>query len=311
MIDEHRLTFRDLEIFLAFAQTEHLGRAAEMLGCTAGAVQRRVRAIEARLGVALVEKDGRRVQLLHAGHVLAERAAQVVRSRTDVVEAVLAASGRARGVLRVGHMFSLGLSVVPRYLAALRAEQPGLRVELRQGRTNAILAQLLAGEIDAAFVAPCPNEADLAVVPLFTESVALAVCIDDPLAARESVDPFELRERPFVALAEGAGSRVDLVQACARAGFVPHIAIEVGDMCTLESIVAAGLAISIVPEEMRHHRHPRLARVPLRDAVATQRTVGLVYPREARMDAPLAGLVALARRDARERENRQATAQPR
>lgn len=301
MIDEHRLSFRDLEIFLAFAQTEHLGRAAELLGCTAGAVQRRVRAIEARLGVALVEKDGRRVQLLHAGHVLAERAAQVVRSRTDIVESVLAASGRARGVLRIGHMFSLGLAFVPRFVAKLRAEQPGLRIELRQGRTNTILVQLLAGEVDAAFVAPCPNEADLVAIPLFTEGVSLAVCVDDPLAAHEIVDPIDLRDRPFVALAEGAGSRVDLVQACARAGFVPQIAIEVGDMCTLESIVAAGLAISIVPEEMRNHAHPRLKRVALRDTVATRRTVGLVYPRDARTDGPLGSLIAIAQRETRSR----------
>lgn len=301
MIDEHRLSFRDLEIFLAFAQTEHLGRAAELLGCTAGAVQRRVRAIEARLGVALVEKDGRRVQLLHAGHVLADRAAQVVRSRSDVVEAVLAASGRARGVLRIGHMFSLGLAFVPRFVATLRAELPGLRVELRQGRTNTILTQLLAGEVDAAFVAPCPNEADLIAIPLFSEGVSLAVCVDDPLAAREVVDPAELRDRTFVALAEGAGSRVDLVQACARAGFVPQIAIEVGDMCTLESIVAAGLALSIVPEEMRNHTHPRLARVALRDTFATRRTVGLVYPRDARIDGPLGSLIAIAGRETRKR----------
>jgi DNA-binding transcriptional LysR family regulator len=301
MIDEHRLSFRDLEIFLAFAQTEHLGRAAELLGCTAGAVQRRVRAIEARLGVALVEKDGRRVQLLHAGHVLADRAAQVVRSRSDVVEAVLAASGRARGVLRIGHMFSLGLAFVPRFVATLRAELPGLRVELRQGRTNTILTQLLAGEVDAAFVAPCPNEADLIAIPLFTEGVSLAVCVDDPLAAREVVDPAELRDRTFVALTEGAGSRVDLVQACARAGFVPQIAIEVGDMCTLESIVAAGLGLSIVPEEMHNHAHPRLARVALRDTVATRRTVGLVYPRDARTDGPLGSLIAIAGRETRKR----------
>ena len=298
-IDSDEISFRDLECVLAFSQSEHLARAAETLGCTAGAVQRRLRGIEARLGIPLIERDGRRIRLLHAGRVLAERAAYVVRSRGEAVDAVRAVAGRSTGVVRIGHMFSLGLDVVPRYVASLRRLRPGLRIALRQGRTNAILAALLAGEIDAAFVSPVPNEPDLIAIALFSEGVRLAVPAHDALASRRSVDPAELRDRVFVSIGEGAASRVELVQTCARAGFVPQIAIEVADMCTLESVIARGIAISIVPEEMRHHGHPGVARIPLRDTPPTRRTAAFVYPRGARTDGALGDLIAIARKEAR------------
>ena len=88
-----------------------------------------------------------------------------------------------------------------------------------------------------------------------------------------------MQDRPFVALAEGSGSRYDMMQACARAGFIPAVAIEVGDMYTLEGIVGAGLGVSVVPESMRSHAKPGGARIPLREPVPTRRQIGLVYVR--------------------------------
>src|SRR6202011_1137493 len=143
-------------------------------------------------------------------------------------------------------------------------------------------------------VSPLPLAADLASVPLFTERVLLAVAANDPLAARENVALAEVRDRAFVALPEGSGSRYDLMQACARAGFIPTIAIEVGDMYTLEGIVGAGLAVSVVPESMRGHTPPAVARIPLREPVETRRTVGLVYVRGTESRRAVAAIIAAA-----------------
>lgn len=305
----HDVGLRDLEIFLAFSQTEHMGQAAEALGTSVPSIQRAVRVLEVQLGVPLVERDGRRIRLLHAGRVLAEHASRVLRSRADAVEATLAASGRKQMTLRIGHMFSLGLSVVPGYVARVLAREPGTRVQLRHGPTHALIAALLAGEIDAAFVAPCPNEPDLAVIPLFTEPVLLAIAAGDPLARAAAVELATLRDRPFVALPEGAGSRYDLVQACARAGFAPRITVEVGDMYTLEGAVGAGLGVSIVPRSMNEHTHPRVARVPLAEAVPTTREVGLVYPRNAPRHGALAHLLQLAAQPEKGRSKRLAGSQ--
>ncbi len=136
------------------------------------------------------------------------------------------------------------------------ARDASARLVLRHGATNALVTALLAGELDAVLVSPLPLAADLVSIPMFSEGVLLVVAADDPLASRESVALAELQARPFVALAEGSGSRYDMMQACARAGFIPAVAIEVGDMYTLEGIVGAGLGVSVVPESMRSHAKP-------------------------------------------------------
>jgi DNA-binding transcriptional LysR family regulator len=297
--DGEAIGFAELEIFLEFSRTQHLGRTAEALGRSVSSIQRAVRALEVRLGVPLIERDGRRVRLLHAGRVLADEAARVVRARSDAVGAVRAASG-SRTQVRLGHMFSLGPTLVPKIAAAIVARDPAARLTLRHGATNALVTSLLAGELDAVLVSPLPLAADLASTPVFSEGVLLAVAARDPLAARESIALAEVRSRPFVALPEGSGSRYDMMQACARAGFAPAISIEVGDMFTLEGIVGAGLGVSVVPESMRGHSQPAVARIPLQEPVPTRRQISLVYIRGTETRRPVAALLAAIAGEARQ-----------
>ena len=274
---EEPLSFHDLEIFLAFAELEHLGRAAEALDLSVPAVQRTVRAIEARLGVPLVRRDGRRIRLLHAGRILADQAARVIRARSDAVDAVLLAAGRERHVLRIGYMFSLGLSVLPRLIADVLAQEPTLRVELRSGATDELVDAMLAGTLDAVCVAPLPSIADIATLPLFTEGFRLSVSASDPLARRANIDLREVRGRPFAALREGFGSRRSMFEACARAGFVPQIAFTAGDIFTVEGFAGAGLAVAVLPELIGEHGGARVVRIPLLETAPTTRIVGIAH----------------------------------
>jgi LysR family transcriptional regulator, transcription activator of glutamate synthase operon len=294
-MDEGDVTFRELEIFLEFSRTQHLGKTAERLNSSVPSIQRAVRRLETRIGVMLVETDGRRIRLSPAGRTLAEQAASVIRARSDALEVVRAASGR-RQTLRLGHMFSLGRTLVPQLVAELVRREPATRVYLRHGTTTALIASVLAGEIDAAFVSPCPIEPDLSVITLFTEAVLLCVSVQSPFANRSRIELAELRDEPFIAAPEGSGTRHDLFQACARAGFVPKIVVEVGDVSTMEQMVSTGTGVALVPEGMCTYAHPDVVRIPLSDHTPLQRTVGLVYPRNAQRNCAFLELLRLATR---------------
>jgi LysR family transcriptional regulator, transcription activator of glutamate synthase operon len=292
-MDDGDVTFRELEIFLEFSRTQHLGKTAERLNSSVPSIQRAVRRLEMRIGVILVEADGRRIRLSAAGRTLAAQAASVIRARTDALDVVRAASGR-RQTLRLGHMFSLGRSLVPTLVAELLRREPATRVYLRHGLTNALVASVLAGEIDAAFVSPCPVEPDLSVITLFTEAVLLCVSVQSPFAARSRIELAELRDEPFIAAPEGSGTRYDLFQACARAGFVPRVVVEVGDASTMEHIASTGIGVALVPESMCTYTHPDVVRIPLSDHTPLQRTVALVYPRNPQRNGAFSELLRLA-----------------
>jgi DNA-binding transcriptional LysR family regulator len=292
-----RLGLRELEIFLAFARSEHLGRAAEELGLSIPSVQRSVRALELDLGVPLVERDGRRLRLLRAGQVLAEHAAHIMRSRLDAAEATLAASGRKRSTLRLGHAPSLGFVVVPRYIEKLLRKDPEAHVQLSQGTTDVLIARLLAGDIDAAIVSGHPNNPELRVAHLFDEPVLLSLPVTDPLAGADRVELSAFQDRGFVTLSAGSANYLGAKSTCARAGFNPRIVLEVEDMCTLVGAVGAGLGIAIVPRCVSEHPHPKVVHVPIAGTPAKVRAVTLAYPRNApRNDALLLMLAAIAPR---------------
>jgi LysR family transcriptional activator of glutamate synthase operon len=280
--DEHEVGFHELEIFLEFSRTEHLGQTAEALGYSVSSIQRAVRVLEKRFGVPLVQREGRRVRLLHTGHVLADHAAQVLRARSEAINAVLVAAGRRQIKLRLGHNFSLGLDVVPSVVAALLAREPETQILLRSGTTTAIISSLLSGTLDAALVSPPPAEPELEVVPLYSEASKLIVSVRDPLAGGTNVDLATVRDRAFVALEDGTWSRQELLKACARAGFVPKVTVEVSDMITLQGIVSEGVAIAIIAERIATHGHPDIVALTIDGVAAHHRTVGLAYPREHR-----------------------------
>lgn len=275
-------TFRELEIFLHFSRTEHLGDTADELGHSVALIQRAVRALEDRLGVRLVERSGRRLRLLHAGRVLADQAAAVLRLRSQAVDAVQRAAGRKRARLSVGHNFSLGLDLVPQLIAAVLERESDMQVLLRSGTTNDLIADVLSGHLDAAIVSPPPIEPDLEVVMLPSEPSVLIVAASDSLATRSVIDVAELRDRTFVALADETGSRHTMIQACARAGFTPNIAIDTGDMAAIEGIVAAGLAIAVVPARLASYGSPRVVGIELRAPMPAERPLGLAFLRKAR-----------------------------
>jgi DNA-binding transcriptional LysR family regulator len=296
------VTFSDLEMLVAFARTEHFGHTAAELGVSVATVQRAIRTLERKLGVALIEQSGRRVRMLRAGDVLVREAHVVLRARRDAVDSTLADAGHPQRLLRIAHTFSLGLGFVPQVLAALLAEHPGLRFRCWQGSATDVIATLLRGEADVAFTSLSPSEGDFVVVPLFTESLLLAVPVDDPLAQRQSLSLAEVRDRPFIAMELGSSSRTHMVNACARAGFVPRIAVEGNDLFVVESMVGAGIGVSVVPEGMTDHQHPRVVRIRIVDPEPAGRTVLLAYPHAAVHRESIDDLARIARARGRERQ---------
>ncbi len=122
--------FEEYEQFIRVAQTGSFTQAARAMGLTASALSKRVKALEARLGVRLLNRTTRRVALTDAGRAFLERAEAIV---GDVVEAEAALAdleARPRGVLRVGAPMDFGRRHLASAIADFAATHPELRVEI-------------------------------------------------------------------------------------------------------------------------------------------------------------------------------------
>ena len=161
-----------LKAFEAAARHESFTRAAEELCVTQGAVSHQVKALEAEIGTPLFERHSRGMTLTGAGRRLLPYAQRMAALSH---EAVLAArdDGEPKGPLAIGSMETTAAVRLPSLLADFHRRFPAVRLSLRTAPTADLVAAVLDGALDGAFVAGPIDHAELTAVPAFKEELML------------------------------------------------------------------------------------------------------------------------------------------
>ena len=249
------MELRQLEYFVAVAKHRHFGRAAEAVYVTQPALSQQVQRLEAELGLALLRRTSRGVELTPAGEDLLGRAeailAEVARARGAMDEH----AGVMRGTVRVAATTADALHL-PEVLAAFHREHPGVRLALRHASAAEVLALLRRRAVDLAVLSRGAESTDgLTVTPLADEPLRAIAPSDEPF--RSSATAIEdLRGRPFVLPEPGTALRETVMAACQRSGFSPVPLLEVSDPATVRFLVSAGLGVSLVPASWLDHPGP-------------------------------------------------------
>ena len=241
------MDLRQLEYFVAVARRRNFGRAAEDLYVTQSAVSQQVLRLEEELGLALLRRTPKGVELTPAGAELLERAERILADVASARSAMEVQAGSLRGAVRVAAASGDGMRLAPA-IARFHAEHPGVRVALRQGRLDEVLALVRDGSVDLAVACLHGGKpSGLEVRPLTAEPLVLAVPPDDPLDGASDVQLSDLRGRPFILTEPGTGLRELVVGAFAEVGFSPVPLFELSDPTMVRFLVHAGLGLSVVP----------------------------------------------------------------
>jgi DNA-binding transcriptional LysR family regulator len=246
---------RHLRYFVAVAEERHFGRAAERLHIAQPPLSQQIRRLEAELGVTLLHRTTRSVELAPAGEVLLGRAREILSAVDSATEDTRRAARGEFGRLAVGFTGSATYELLPKLAAALRDALPGVVLDLRgELLTPAQVTRLLDGTLDLGLLRPPVRERALAVEVLRREPLVVVLPQAHPLAAADAVPLEELAGEPFVVYPSHFRSVVhDAVEeTCEAHGFLPRVALEVSETSTLVSFVAAGLGVSLVPESVCH-----------------------------------------------------------
>jgi DNA-binding transcriptional LysR family regulator len=251
-----RVELRHLRYFVAVAEECHFGRAAHRLHIAQPPLSQQIKQLEAELGVRLLARSTRRVELTPAGAQYLDRARDIL-GRVDAAgeEAALVADGRI-GRVALGFTGSATYELLPRLSRALRAELPGLRLDLRgEMLTPDQVAGLRTGALDVGILRPPVHDDGVEAHLLRREPLRAVLPDAHPLAGDATVRLADLAEDPFIAYPSGARSVVHdaVAEACRAAGFELR-ATEVAETSTLVSFVAAGLGVALVPASVEHLR---------------------------------------------------------
>ncbi|PVX85884.1 LysR family transcriptional regulator [Paraburkholderia unamae] len=250
------MNLRHLEYFAVLAEELHFRRTAERLGITQAPLSLAIQALEAELGARLFHRTRREVSLTEAGMALVDDArailARVEHAKESVWETVSGDVGR----LRVGFTNASSLSpMFPKLIHAYRTQRPNVNITLTEVSSSRQLEALDQRELDVGLLrAPeAPLSSSIAITPLYTEPLLLAVQSQNRLAKVRKVRIADLRDEPFIAYPQKAGVVIheQTLSLCAKRDFQPKVVQEAQQASTLIGLIATGLGVALVPASLR------------------------------------------------------------
>lgn len=251
------MDIRQLRSFVTLAQRRQFTRAAAHLHTAQPALSQQIQQLEQELGVRLLQRTHRRVELTAPGEVLLARAerilAEMERAQTEMAEF----AGLRRGRVLLGVLQSLSGYWLSGVLTRFYARYPGIEIESHEDGTEQLVGLLAGGRLDFAVVHVTGNSAptalshpEMRVEPLFRADLLLITAPGHALAQRQVVAMPDLRNEPFIAFKPGGGLRHALAAASAAAGFAPHVVCESGNLTTIRALVAEGMGVAVLPRSV-------------------------------------------------------------
>jgi LysR family transcriptional regulator, hydrogen peroxide-inducible genes activator len=279
------MELHQLRYFMAVVREGTFTKAAQRLFIAQPSLSEQIRKLETELGSPLFQRLGRTLALTSAGEAFLPHAERVVLEVEQARARVEEVRGLRRGRLSIGVLSTAAARLLPRFLAELRDEHPGVEVVLREGDVSADLEQLVHdGALDLAIVRLPVRRQDLEARLLVREPLVALVPPGHRLRDRRSIDLAELADEPFVAMRIGYGLRELLERSCQEAGFEPRVVFETSQVGTVVGLVLAGIGVTVLPQMAAEAAR----RILVRDRSA-YRDLGVVW----RQDQPLAPAAAM------------------
>ncbi len=242
------MNIRDLEYLVALAEYRHFRRAADACHVSQPTLSGQIRKLEDELGVMLLERTSRKVLFTQQGLLLVEQAKTVLRE-VKVLQEMASLQGESMsGPLHIGLIPTIGPYLLPRIIPELHKLFPKLEMYLHEAQTQNLLAQLDSGKLDCAILALVKETEAFIEVPLFEESMKLAVYEDHKWAGRAKIKMDELSGEKLLMLEDGHCLRDQAMGFCFQAGAKEDTHFRGTSLETLRNMVAAGSGITLLPD---------------------------------------------------------------
>lgn len=241
------MELRHIRYFLAIAEELNFSRAAEKLHIAQPPLSRQIRELEEELGVKLLHRTNRQVELTNAGKVFQKKAAELIEQvEQTVVSTRLSATGQV-GELQIG--FNGAVQDLTPTLKAFQAFYPNVGIILKQMTSLEQIDALNRKQIDFATITiPVKNE-NIQTFQIATLPFQVALYENHPLLAKEKIFIADLEHEPFIITNKSSGPLFfeAFMRVFQHAHYIPKIAIQTNDLQTIIALVASGMGITVTP----------------------------------------------------------------
>lgn len=260
---------RHLRYFVALVEERNFERAALRLGIAQPGLSQQIFSLEAIVGLPLLDRSKRSVNLTPTGQALYEDATKII-AQADATLSLIRRVGRGeKGRITVGYVASASYSgILTEMLGSFRRSLPDIELQLFEMEMRQQLQRIKDGDIDFGYIRPpAPIPSDLETTTVLKEPLVVAMPAGHPLASRTAIKLLDLRDDVFITPRQppDVGFHANTLSACGEAGFKPKLDLNGRDFTTIASMIAVGLGIALVPHSMNCFGLPGVRYVPLVD----------------------------------------------
>jgi DNA-binding transcriptional LysR family regulator len=282
------ITFRQMRLFLALADTGSVSAAARTMHVTQPTASMQLREITGAVGLPLYEVISRKVHLTEAGNELARTVRRMVHDWELFEQGIDAMKGMARGKLRIA-VVSTAKYFVPRLVGTFCRKHPGIDIALEVLNRDGVVRRLRENLDDLYIMSMPPGDIDLEDAVFMKNPLVVVAPTGDPLTKRRKIRLTEIARHRFILREPGSGTRMAVTKHFHRKGFNPDVRLELGSNEAIKEAVAGGLGLGVISNHALHG-HAREHGVSVLDVVdfPVISHWHIVYPKAKRL-SPVAG----------------------
>jgi LysR family transcriptional regulator, hydrogen peroxide-inducible genes activator len=276
-VSAHDLSPRQLHYVVAVADTLGFHKAAERCHVSQPTLSAQVKQLEDVLGVRLFERDRRRVLLTTAGAVVVAHARRVLLEVDDLIAAAKVLGEPRAGIFRVGVIPTVAPYLLPEVVPALHARYPKMQLFFREEKTDAVVADLREGRLDAGLLALEAEIGEWATGRITTDPFVVALPTGHPLGRKKRIAAGDLEGENVLLLDEGHCFRAQALEVCDRAR-AEESELRATSLSTLVQMVSSGSGITLLPR-LAVSVENRRGQLEVRPFVspAPHRTIALIW----------------------------------
>jgi LysR family carnitine catabolism transcriptional activator len=243
------ITFRQLQAFQEVARSGSFIKAAEAVGLSQPTLSAHVQHLESFLGVRLLDRATRNVQLTREGQEFFAATERLLGDLTTTISDVRALGEQRRGRVVVACLPSVAIQLVGPVIRRFASTHPGVRVNLFDGDAQSVAERVRMKEADFGFTGGRPD-ADfmLEFSPVLRDGFSAVCPRKHPLARHPTVRLRDVSRFPFIAMGPGTGTRQIVYEAAVKADVRLNTVCEIAQLSSLAGMIRAGMGVSILPD---------------------------------------------------------------
>ena len=296
------MTLRQLELFVAVAETASFSRGAEIARLTQSTVSQHIAALEAEFNAPLLDRTSKGIYPTPAGTVFLQHARRVLAERDVLNQAMAGLNGLERATLNLGASNIPANHLIPCFLPLLRRNFPGITLNMRIGDSREVLGELKAGQVELGIVGGYLDDQLYSFEPLLKDQLVLIAGPEHRFKGRSVITPKEMLAEPFIVREDGSGTYQALQRGLVAGGVEPdafRIVARLGSNQAVRRAVACGLGCAFVSDlsVQDNLNHGELIKIDV-EGLIIERQLWLVKLRERTASPAARAFSELLRRNA-------------